>query len=392
MFLGSGNPGPGRRAGTVRDSAGVAIVENPAVGVWRPGEAWRVVEELRIGVAEGAPEYQFGNIVGIDADSDGRIYVLDQEAQQIRVFDAQGTLLRTIGRAGSGPGEPSRGDTVLVPDLFLQRVDWFAAGGEESGSFPLPMAEGIPSGWGMTPDGRVVHQLLRFPFPGQPQSEFSTLAPIIARGTGGSSETLAVLRAGGTIRVQGGAMRIRMFEPEPVWDVAADGSLLTAMNTDYSIEVRRPGGTLVQVIRKPFERAPLTAEDTEAFLELFRDTWKRAGIPPEGIMAAERSLSFADRYPALARLRSGPGNTIWVRRVKTAAMAKEPGAGFDMQDPGAPRWDVFDADGRYLGVVEFPANFAFMTFDGDVVYGVLRDEDDVQYVARLRVARDRAAA
>src|SRR5690606_11612052 len=116
--------------------------------------------------------------------------------------------------------------------------------------------EGIPSGWGMTPDGRVVHQLLRFPFPGQPQSEFSTLAPIIARGTGGSSETLAVLRAGGTIRVQGGAMRIRLFEPEPVWDVAADGSLLTAMNTDYSIEVRRPGGTLVQVIRKPFERAP----------------------------------------------------------------------------------------------------------------------------------------
>src|SRR5690606_7633198 len=318
-----GAPSSAEWAGTVRDSAGITIVENPAVGMWRPGEAWTVVEELRIGVAEGDPEYQFGNITGIDADSDGRIYVLDQQAQEVRIFDAQGTLLRTMGRGGSGPGELSpgagplfvvRGDTVLVPDVMLQRVNRFLAGGEEAGSFPLPMTEGIPVAWAMTPDGRVAHQLMRFPFPGQPQTEASTETPIVARGTDGSSDTLAVIPAGETFRMQGGAMQIRMFEPEPVWDIAADGSILTAVNTDYSIEVRGPDGTPTLVIRKPFERAPVTATDREAFMELFRDAWRRAGVPPAAVQQLEQSISFAEHYPALARVKAGPGNTIWVQQ------------------------------------------------------------------------------
>src|SRR5690606_18561286 len=212
-----GAPSSAEWAGTVRDSAGITIVENPVVGLWRPGEAWSVVEELRIGVAEGDPEYQFGNITGIDADSDGRIYVLDQQAQQVRIFDAQGTLLRTVGRGGSGPGEFSpaagplfvvRGDTVLVADVMLQRMNRFLAGGDEAGSFPLPMAEGIPVAWAMTPDGRVAHQLRRFPFPGQPQPEPSTEDAIVARGADGSSDTLAVVRAGESFQMQGGAMQI----------------------------------------------------------------------------------------------------------------------------------------------------------------------------------------
>src|SRR5690606_11221448 len=293
-----GASGAGEWAGTVRDSAGVAIVENPATGIWRPDEAWSVVEELRIGVAEGDPEYQFGNITGIDADSGGRIYVLDQQARQVRICDAPGTLLRTVGRGGSGPGEFSpaagplfvvRGDTVLVADVMLQRMNRFLAGGDEAGSFPLPMAEGIPVAWAMTPDGRVAHQLRRFPFPGQPQPETSTEDPIVARGADGSSDTLAVIPAGETFQMQGGAMQIRMFEPEPVWDIAADGSILTAVNTDYRIEVRGPDGTLVRVVRKPYERAPVTAADREAFIELFRDAWRRAGVPPAAMQQIEQS-------------------------------------------------------------------------------------------------------
>src|SRR5690606_33806566 len=218
----------------------------------------------------------------------------------------------------AGPVFVGRGDTVLVADIILQRVNRFLAGGEEAGSFPLPMAEGIPVAWAATPDGRVAHQLMRFPFPGQPQPEPSTEAPIIARGMDGSSDTLAVIPAGETIRLQGGAMQIRMFEPEPVWDIAADGSILTAVNTDYRIEVRRPGGALARVIRKPFERAPVTATDREAFLELFRDVWKRAGVPPAAMQQLEQSISFAEYYPALARIKAGPGYTIWVQQIKTA--------------------------------------------------------------------------
>ena len=47
--------------------------------------------------------------------------------------------------------------------------------------------------------------------------------------------------------------------------------------------------------------------------------------------------------------------------------------------------DLFDAEGRYLGTVTMPDRFTPMRFIGDLVYGVWRDELDVQYAVRLRI-------
>ena len=56
-----------------------------------------------------------------------------------------------------------------------------------------------------------------------------------------------------------------------------------------------------------------------------------------------------------------------------------------IEDFGARDWDVFGRDGRLLGVVQMPARFQPRLFVGDAIYGVLRDEFDVQSIARLRV-------
>ena len=60
----------------------------------------------------------------------------------------------------------------------------------------------------------------------------------------------------------------------------------------------------------------------------------------------------------------------------------------DLEDFGAPDWDVFDAQGRYLGVVEMPQGFTPKLFREDKIFGVWRDELDVQYVLRLRIVGD----
>jgi hypothetical protein len=52
---------------------------------------------------------------------------------------------------------------------------------------------------------------------------------------------------------------------------------------------------------------------------------------------------------------------------------------------GAPDWDVFDSEGRYLGVVTLPDRFEPVEFAEEDVYGVWRDELDVEYVMRLKV-------
>jgi hypothetical protein len=68
-----------------------------------------------------------------------------------------------------------------------------------------------------------------------------------------------------------------------------------------------------------------------------------------------------------------------------ADLTEEEMADFNIQDLGAPDWDVFDADGRYLGVVSMPQRFSPRGLREDKVYGVWRDELDVQYVTRLRI-------
>ena len=71
-------------AGTVTDSAGITIVQNPAEGVWNTNSGWGVEEQLRIGTADGDPDYMFGSIAGIAVSSDRSIYVLDTQASLIR--------------------------------------------------------------------------------------------------------------------------------------------------------------------------------------------------------------------------------------------------------------------------------------------------------------------
>ena len=48
---------------------------------------------------------------------------------------------------------------------------------------------------------------------------------------------------------------------------------------------------------------------------------------------------------------------------------------------------MFDGDGAYRGVVEMPAGFKPMRFVDDRLYGVHRDELEMQGVVRLRLVR-----
>jgi hypothetical protein len=61
-------------------------------------------------------------------------------------------------------------------------------------------------------------------------------------------------------------------------------------------------------------------------------------------------------------------------------------------DLGSRAWDVFDADGRYLGVVDMPLRFQPVRFLGNAIYGIQRDELDVQYVVKFQVVSSGRAA
>jgi len=378
--------------GTVRDSAGVVIVENGESGAWTGDDAWAFREAVRIGTAAGEAAYQFGAVVGVDEDSDGNLYVLDQQAQEVRVFDPTGTYLTTLGRPGNGPGELSRGaaavmvgagDTVYVPDLLLQRMTMYTAAGEDAGTFPIPLQQGISMRWELAPDNSFLQQVRTMTLPNQPDTVPDSNL-ILKRATDGTlQDTVLELLVGETLQFNEGGPQIRLFESEPVWTQLSGSRLATAINSTYRIEVYDLAGDLRRVVTRPFTREPVTEADREAFRRLLREAWQDQGVPSQAVQQLMANVSFAAEYPAFAQLMAGPGGSLLVQHIRTAEQAGEKAESFDAQDVGAPTWDVFDEDGRYLGVIRFPDRYRPVRYVGGHFLGIWRDEMDVQYVMVL---------
>ncbi len=391
--------GAGAWEGTVTDSAGIAVVHNPETPLWAPGEEWTVTEELRIGTVAGEPEYQFGQLAYLDVSPDGTIYAMDIQAQEVKVYDAQGRHLRTVGGPGSGPGEIGQGAAfvfshpeggMVVPDMGNQRVSHFGTDGQFLASFPIQLQAGAPTRWEMDREGRLMAQLRGMNLPGMAALEGGD--PIVVYDTTGAVvDTLAILPKGQTLEgMTEQTLSIRIFAPEPLWALAGNGTVFYAMNDRFRILVNDPTGAQVRIISKDVERKPVEEADRNAILRLLREQYAQYGVAPAQIEQIMPGIGFAEFYPVFGQLLVGAGDALWVQRIRSArdmAGAAEEVVEFDPQDLGSPQWDVFDAQGRWLGVVTLPDRFQPVNVQGDHLYGIWRDELDVQYVMRVKVNR-----
>ncbi len=380
--------------GTVRDSAGISIVENSSEGLWATGTAWTIAEELRIGTAAGDPDYQFGAITGIVVSSDETIYVLDQQASLIRAFDQSGTLQASFGTSGSGPGQfgaqvgpllLAPGDTLYVPDMGNQRVSRFAPGGEYLDSYRIRFEEGIPFKWENARSGAIVNQVRRLAFgPDQPADTMDLVAARDHEGM--ATDTLLRFRSGGTFSLGGDRPQLKFFAAEPMWTLAFGGGIWHGINDDYRIGYY-DHRALVRIVTKPFDITPVGEADQRALLTAMKHLIEASGAPPQAWAQFEQIISFADDFPAYAQFLNGPGGSLWVQHlVIPSTLSDEELEDFNPQlGLGAPQWDIFDSEGRFLGSLELPARFQPLRFYGNRMYGIGRDELDVQYVMRFRI-------
>jgi len=99
--------------GTIKEVDGVTVVKNPKEPIYGE-DVFSLEEELSIGEAEGREEYMFSGIRSMAVDDAGRIYVLDRKETHVKVFDRDGTYIRTIGKKGQGPGEFIMPLSVLI--------------------------------------------------------------------------------------------------------------------------------------------------------------------------------------------------------------------------------------------------------------------------------------
>lgn len=383
-------------AGTVEDSAGVQLVRNTLTPLWGESDAWTLEDVMTIGEAAGDPDYQFGQIAGIAVTAAGHIVLVDQQAQHLKVFGPDGTYVRTIGQGGSGPGEfgpgvgpilIGRGDTLIVPDLGNQRVNTLRSDGSEPASFRMSFESGIPARWDMMGGGDLVYQLRSLNLPNTEQRDTLDLI-VSATYAGDVLDTLLTPKRGDSFTFdEDGQPKRMIFSPEPVWTVIGEDALCFAVNDRFQLSVFDASGTLVRRVSLPVQRQQVTQADIDFFIETVERLATEQGAPPQQIEILLSTFNFAEFFPAFLQMMPGPNGSLWVQRVQqpTLLTAEERETWNPQLDLGATKWDILDSEGRYLGVLDMPHRFQPVTFRGDLVYGIWRDEFDVQYVRVMKI-------
>ncbi|HUE96209.1 MAG TPA: 6-bladed beta-propeller [Longimicrobiaceae bacterium] len=134
------------------------------------GPTWEYRERFRVGSVDD-PEYGLSLVAAVEFDDEGHVYVLQPLEHRVRIYDDDGTFIRSIGGPGAGPGEfrnpvglIRKADTLVVVDSGNRRLSYFANVGRtfvRSEPSMEPGASGLalrPTA--LLPDGSAVASVL----------------------------------------------------------------------------------------------------------------------------------------------------------------------------------------------------------------------------------------
>lgn len=393
-----GDAGGGWKVST-RDSAGISIVENTGPA-WQTDRGWAVVD---------TPLVDIGNVdrvVGPVRLSDGRLAIANAGTSEVRIYDAKGPLVKSSGRAGSGPGEYQNlvgiwagpADSVMVSDILVRRLTVLDREGAVGRSLSLGGTVGgftsingsvdfaLPLGW--LADGSIMGMSQTFTMNAVREGVFRDTITIIRYGSNGIARDTVGRFPGPEMEQMTMTFGGRsMAAPSPVplgkqFVGAARGDrFYLSLNNAWEIEERGLDGSLKRLIRNAAKPAPITPEDVAANRQEMRDQMEAQPMMrnvPEAIKKQLTARVDQARYPGTfaffgALLADQEGN-LWALEVSSGADRIQ-------------RFAVVDTSGRFLGRVTMPANFRTTTIGSDAVYGVWKDPDDVEHVRAYRLRK-----
>ena len=372
---------------TVRDSAGVTIVESRAPQ-WSPHEGWLVsgLPLFEIGAPGTAEQTEFQRIDGARLLPDGRIVVADGGANTIRMFAPDGTILWTAGRAGDGPGEfrlietlgVGPGDSVWVYDYGLRRFTILTLDGGTARTAPLGGALSAVGAVGRFPDGRfVVREFWHSGAGGSPlrtglRRDPTAVALISADGM--LLDTLAVI-LGREVFIRSENGRAVMSAPLFARAGAAavhGASVVVGDQERFELRVYDERGTVERLIRLPDVDIAVTQADVERLID--EEVARRPAAERPGLRRELEAMDVPPTRPAFGDLLVDDAGNLWAAEYA--------------RWPRFPRhWTVLDPTGRWLGTVAMPDGFRPLHAGTDRVLGVWRDTMDVERVRVYALTR-----
>jgi len=378
----------GDGARTTRTVVGdTTIVRTVSGSTW--GDSVTLVEELTIGVFEGEQAYEFGRVSDIAVDAEGGVYVFDGQAPALRYYDRSGNHVRDLGGEGEGPGEykdASLGMAVrksdgriVMRDPRNMRLNVYDTDGSSSESWRVESGLFAPQATILDDADHMYLKILT----GRPQpTEPWPIALLHMDHLGQIVDTIVPPTLPGEPDHPGG-----VFSVSKVWVPSRTGGMIAAVNDRYVIEDYRLDGSVLRIVR---EMEPVAVLPDEKKEHEERNEWMRR---TQGQYMTSDLPPVPDTKPAFRAISVGERGRLWVRRYVRAEKGEviQAPARPGMEAPPPTSWreptvyDVFEADGSFLGSVRLPPRTSLSVFRGDQAWGTRRGEFDEPYVVGFRV-------
>lgn len=351
---------------------------------------WSITVEQRYGDRPGT---ELANPRTLAVDGAGRLYVGDTRPAAVKVFNADGTLLRVLGREGGGPGEyrnpwiAARGGVVVVHDPAQSRTTVFDTAGrvrrswtsfcchqneialDRAGRVVIPAVLSAPSEGVL---GVVRMPYVRYTLDGR------VADTIIIRGSG-PERLWTVARRGSDGKPAAGSTSIvipftprQQFAWDPVGGYVSGWSKAMRMfrsTTGRDSSVLDIGGDRPMPIPLALRRAPVDSAIAQ-FTQM---------VGPGPAREAVQLSDVPTTAPAFQRLLIDEERNIWAQQTGAA-------------DSGTTAFRVFGPTGSDLGTATLPLRFpewGGVTFGPGAMYVRSESEDGEPIVVRLRLVRTR---
>lgn len=349
---------------TVRDSAGIEVVENH-LPEWDAADFWTVDPEPQFILgAEGDSSHLVWGVRIAKMLSDGRVATLDPNWDtKVLVFDRTGELSTSFARQGRGPGEHNfpqalevlSGDTIVIWESSFGPVNYFDPSGRLLRERHIDLGAVISatrtddqhspeSMYRPLPDGSFLVQVHRTDW--RPP----TTAGVVYRKPLGYVRIDSAYAAYSMGWWEGAQEFVPTdpgvvpFPPFPITATAnGGGSPLSVYITNgdrYEVHQFSATGILLRVLRRTIEPRPVSDYEMEL--------WSRQNAINAqfgfDMAATERAHSALPRryHAAIHSLQVDQEGYLWVNHFLDG-------------EANSSEWSVFDAEGRWLGNLSVPA-------------------------------------
>jgi hypothetical protein len=355
-----------------------------------PGDAGRLsgaasvplTVTLRIGGSDADAPDAFADIRGLAVDSAGRIYVLEAESHEVRVFDTAGTFVRRWGRKGHGPAEFGENypaglridaaQHLWVVDQGNGRFTSFSLDGNYLSTVTRLFPGSFVSTWegAVHADGSITDVVNRFsPKPAVMLFHMPAGAAVVR------DSMLLPVYEGEAYEISRPGMSVRAgvpFTPSQRWVLdRSDAIWIGTTDAIALVRLSFKGDTLAR-IRLPHTPVKVAAEERTAALAGFDWFTKQGGtVDPSRI---------PDHKPAFRRLAVDDANRLWIQ--------------LEVEGPADTAvFAIFDSTGTRVGGAAGSLGrlHGDPLIQGGHLYAVVADSDGVQSVVRAVVAQAIAA-